>query len=128
MVTLLKVLASAIYAHFRRNATIHEIMNHRVFKQTFKVCQTNTNYQVTVEECLYIVDYKRWWIPKLKRQLYKATLEQLHVDEALNRRVIGYYPLLTYDGIYDPLYPLSIVASKHIETHINSEITHEDGE
>lgn len=92
----------------------YSVQKNHEYSQRLPLRGTSIVIDMHVVEMMHVVDYGRWWIPNLKRQIYKATYTKTKDDCVVDKQ-IGWYPMLNYAGVYDPMYPLMIVGATHIE-------------
>lgn len=118
--SLFRLLLSSIYLSFRQNVTVSREPDKYVYEQTYRVSEINAEYKIRISETLFVVDYNFRLLPKLKRVIYDADLTYI-VNGVVSKKFRAQYPRLTLGGGLDPLYPLAVVASTHLETFLTTE-------
>jgi hypothetical protein len=98
-----------------------KIDDNHVYEQTYEVSTLGVQYKVRVSETLYLINYNNWFLPTVKRRIYKADLKYL-VNGKVVKAFTDYYPLLGLGVMaLDPLYPLLMVAYKHLDIFLTKE-------
>lgn len=118
--SLFRLFLSSIYLTLRQNVTVSRLPDKYVYEQTYRVPDINAEYNIRISETLFIINYNFRLFPKLKRVIYDADLTYI-VNGVVSKKFRAQYPRLTMGGGLDPLYPLAVVASTHLETFLSTE-------
>lgn len=118
--SLMRLFISSIFLSIRRNVDVTTILDNHVYEQTYDVLTMNAQYKVRISETIYLINYNSWFIPTIRRRMYKADLNYF-VNGKVAKVYTEHYPRLTLLGGLDPLYPLVVVAHKHIDNFLTLE-------
>ncbi len=118
--SLLRLFISSIFLSIRRKVNVDSIVDNHVYEQTYDVIAMGVRYKVRISENIYLINYNCWFLPTLKRKIYKADLNYF-VNDKLVKVYTEHYPKLTLGFGFDPLYPLVVVAHKHIDNFLTME-------
>lgn len=119
--SLLRLFITSIFLSIRRHVDVTKIDDNHVYEQTYEVLTLGVQYKVRVSETLYLINYNNWFLPTVKRRIYKADLKYL-VNGKVVKAFTDYYPLLGLGVMaLDPLYPLLMVAYKHLDIFLTKE-------
>ena len=119
--SILRLFITSIFLSFRRHVDATKIDDNHVYEQTYEVLTLSAQYRVRVSETLYLINYNNWFLPTVKRRIYKADLKYLVNGKVVNV-FTDYYPRLGLEVIaLDPLYPLVVVAHKHLDIFLTKE-------
>lgn len=117
--------AVSVFYFWLRSKQRYDVLENQEVSYSVPIKQKDTIVQMHVVELLHSVNYGRWWIPTLRRVIYKATFSKL-----VRGRVVvvkeGWYPMMNYIGITDPKYPLMIISAAHMERHLSMEKSDEN--
>lgn len=118
--SLIYLLITSIFIAFRKNVIVKQYPDHNQYSQTYDVPAISAQYIIHVSETLVVIDYRFWFIPKIKRYIYRADLKYL-IDGVLDKEYIQHYPRLVLGRVMDPIYPLVVVSSTHMENFLTKE-------
>lgn len=118
--SLFRLFLSSMYLSFRQNVTVSCVEDNYVYEQTYRVSDINAEYKIRISETLFTVNYNLLILPNLKRVIYDADLTYI-VNGVVSKKFRAQYPRLTLGGDLDPLYPLAVVASTHLEIFLTTE-------
>ena len=119
--SLLRLFISSIFLSIRRKVNVDSIVDNHVYEQTYDVIAMGVRYKFRISENIYLINYNCWFLPTLKRKIYKADLKYLVNGKVVNV-FTDYYPRLGLRVIaLDPLYPLVVVAHKHLDNFLTKE-------
>lgn len=119
--SILRLFITSIFLSIRRHVDATKIDDNHVYEQTYEVLTLGVQYKVRVSETLYLINYNNWFMPTIKRRIYKADLKYL-VNGKVVKAFTDYYPLLGLKVIaLDPLYPLVVVTHKHLDNFLTKE-------
>ena len=119
--SLLRLFITSIFLSVRQYVDVVKIDDNHVYEQTYEVLTLSAQYKVRVSETLYLINYNNWFLPTVKRRIYKADLKYL-VNGKVVKAFTDYYPLLGLGVMaLDPLYPLVMVAYKHLDIFLTKE-------
>ena len=119
--SLLRLFITSVFLSIRRHVDATKIDDNHVYEQTYEVLTLSAQYRVRVSETLYLINYNNWFLPTVKRRIYKADLRYLVNGKVVNV-FTDYYPRLGLRVIaLDPLYPLVVVAHKHLDNFLTKE-------
>ena len=119
--SILRSYITALFLSFRHKVDIRKNISSRVYEQTYAVPQTDEQYKIKVAETEFVLKYKFLFF-KINRKVYQADLTYSRVGEE-DVQYTAHYPTLTLAGVFDPLYPMTIVASLHLDTFLEMEKT-----
>ena len=119
--SILRSYITALFLSFRHKVDIRKNISSRVYEQTYAVPQTDEQYKIKVAETEFVLKYKFLFF-KINRKVYQADLTYSRVGEE-DVQYTAHYPALTFVGVFDPLYPMTIVASLHLDTFLEMEKT-----
>lgn len=119
--SLLRLLYTTVYLSFRTNATTDIEYGSDVYEQTYNVGDDDAKCKITVSEIVFIINYNLFFMPKIKRKLYKADLVYSK-NGVIERTFTGHYPKLNIGRGIDPNYSFIIIASLHLDLFFTSEL------
>ena len=117
--SIIRSYATALFLSFRGKVDITKKVSLRTYEQTYAVPQTEARYKIKVSETEFVIKYKFLFL-KISRKIYQADLTYSSQGRA-DVKYIAHYPALTLLGAIDPLYPMSIVASLHLDAFMEME-------
>ena len=91
--SLLRLFITSVFLSIRRHVDATKIDDNHVYEQTYEVLTLSAQYRVRVSETLYLINYNNWFLPTVKRRIYKADLKYLVNGKVVNV-FTDYYPLL----------------------------------
>lgn len=118
--SLLRLFVSSIFLTARRHVDVTKVDDNHVYEQTYEVLTLSAQYIVRVSETIYVINYGNWFLPAVKRRIYKADLKYLVKGKVVNVYT-EHYPRLGLGIAFDPLYPLVLVAHKHLDNFLMKE-------
>lgn len=114
----IKLFISAFLSSIRRTANTEILVDDEDFEYAFET--QHFNYHLTVQRTIFKTVYTQWYIPSLKRELFKVTLREVK-GLTVNNEYIEYYPRLSLNGRWwDKTYPHLCLASIHISRYFNT--------
>ena len=119
--SIIRSYTTALLLSFRSKVDIRKNISSRVYEQTYAVPQTEDRYKIKVSETEFVVHYKFLFI-KINRKIYQADLTYSSAGKE-DVQFTAHYPALPLLGAFDPLYPMSIVASLHLDAFLEMEKT-----
>lgn len=119
--SIIRAYATAIFLSLRGSVNIRKNFTARVYEQTYAVPETDDRYKIKVSETEFTIKYKFWFF-KINRKAYHAELTYSRPGKE-DVVFTDDYPDLTLFGGLDPLYPMSVVASLHLDTFLDMEKT-----
>lgn len=122
--SLFRLFFSSIYLTYRQNVKVYKNEVKHAYQQTYRVVQHGAEYSIQITETSFTIDYKLFFMPKIKRVLYTAELKYTVNGEVVDTFTQS-YPRLTLGGGLDPLYPLAVVADTHLDIYLSMEKSHE---
>lgn len=118
--SLLRLFISSLFLTIRRRVDVTKIVDNHVYEQTYDVLTMNAQYKIRISETIYLINYNSWFLPTLQRRIYKADLNYLVCGEVA-KVYVEHYPRLGWGFALDPLYPLVVVAHKHLDNFLTME-------
>lgn len=118
--SLIYLLITSFYISFRKNVDVKQKQDNHVYEQTYDVPLIDAKYIVRVSETVFTINYNFWFIPSVKRCIYRADLTY-KVNGVIKNVFTAYYPSLIKGNSVDPLYPLVVVSSTHLENFLTKE-------
>lgn len=119
--SLLRLLYTTLYLSFRKNVITSKYSGPRTYERTYSEEYADILYTVKVTELTWVVDYRLFYIPKLKRKQYYAELTYIK-HGVVDRVFTDTYPKLNWGIGLGPRYPLVVVAGVHIDKFFQLEL------
>lgn len=119
--SLLRLLYTSLYLSFRANVTTRSFTGPLTWEETYGEVGADIRYIIKVTERIWVVDYQRFYIPKLKQKQYRAELTYIKCG-VVDRVFADTYPRLNRGKGLGKLYPLVVIAGEHIDLFFKSEL------